>query len=383
MKEKLQNEVTKTKEKLENYLSKSNNIIRNNEKINKGIKSLKNSINGQNNTIKILSYVSKISKNNKEINNFLQELIKSRKISFEKDKNDINFKEYNLNGIQIPKNINCSDINLKSLKISWDLNEIDEIKMINNNEDKKFKYKIEIRKENDNDQIKFIKEYETTDNNYIIQNLNKNTNYEIRICCVYNNLISQWSQIKKVKTLNIDSIILRESKMENYFLQKIYEWSGYKDMELIYRGTRDGSDSNTFHNICDNKGPTICLFKNDKNNIFGGFSSISWTKVGGDHSALDSFVFTLTNIYGLEPIQFKLRDDKATALYHSIKEGPTFGRGEIGISKDFQTTISWSYFPDSYKDETGLGRTFFTGNKDKNNPNVWIREIEVFKLIFI
>ena len=40
--------------------------------------------------------------------------------------------------------------------------------------------------------------------------------------------------------------------------------SGYERMELIYRGSRDGTTSNIFHNKCDNKGPTIILFKNEK-----------------------------------------------------------------------------------------------------------------------
>ena len=40
LKEKLKNEVTKVKEKLENYFSKCNSVIILNEKINKGIKSL-------------------------------------------------------------------------------------------------------------------------------------------------------------------------------------------------------------------------------------------------------------------------------------------------------------------------------------------------------
>ena len=51
-------------------------------------------------------------------------------------------------------------------------------------------------------------------------------------------------------------------------------------MNLLYRGTRDGMTSFNFHNKCDNKGKTICLFLNDKGNIFGGYASISWTKEG-------------------------------------------------------------------------------------------------------
>ena len=44
-------------------------------------------------------------------------------------------------------------------------------------------------------------------------------------------------------------------------------------MELLYRGTKDGSTANIFHNKCDNKGPTLCLYQNDKGNVFGGFTS--------------------------------------------------------------------------------------------------------------
>ena len=34
-------------------------------------------------------------------------------------------------------------------------------------------------------------------------------------------------------------------------------------MKLLYRGTKDGTTSLKFHEKCDNKGPTICLYKND------------------------------------------------------------------------------------------------------------------------
>ena len=76
-------------------------------------------------------------------------------------------------------------------------------------------------------------------------------------------------------------------------------------MELLYRGTRDGSDSNIFHDKCDNQGPTICLIKNDKGNIFGGYASISWTSDNGSYkSANGSFLFTLTNIHETDPTKY-------------------------------------------------------------------------------
>ena len=82
--------------------------------------------------------------------------------------------------------------------------------------------------------------------NYLINNLDKNTNYEIRICSVYNDINSIWSEIKKVKQneFDIDSLILKESKRANEFIRKIYEWSGCNNMKLLYRGTRDGIGAN-------------------------------------------------------------------------------------------------------------------------------------------
>ena len=64
LKEKLQTEVTKIKEKLEENLALANNLIKNYEKINKGIKILEKE---EKSMIKTLSYISKISKNEKFI----------------------------------------------------------------------------------------------------------------------------------------------------------------------------------------------------------------------------------------------------------------------------------------------------------------------------
>ena len=61
LKENLQNEVTKTKEKLELFLTDTNNEVLQSERINKGIKKIEN----EKNTIKVLSYTSKINQTKK------------------------------------------------------------------------------------------------------------------------------------------------------------------------------------------------------------------------------------------------------------------------------------------------------------------------------
>ena len=217
------------------------------------------------------------------------------KIIFNEKENNIIYNEYYFYRISIIKDIISSDIENNTLKISLKLDE----ENILNIDNKEVKYKVEIRKGNE----QFKLSYEGN-NNCIINNLDSGTYYEIRICSFYNNIFSNWWQIYKIK-IDIDSIILNSNERKNEFINKIIEWSGYKSMELIYRGTRDGMSSIDFHNKCDNKGKTICLFLNKKDNIFGGYSSIPWTSDGGDKIANDCFLFTLTNNYNTEPTIFQ------------------------------------------------------------------------------
>ena len=63
-------------------------------------------------------------------------------------------------------------------------------------------------------------------------------------------------------------------------------------------------NSFAFHQKCDGQGPTISLYENDKGNIFGGYSSISWASEGSYVSDKNSFLFTLTNIYKTKPTRF-------------------------------------------------------------------------------
>ena len=84
--------------------------------------------------------------------------------------------------------------------------------------------------------------YEGAENNYLINNLDSVTIYEIRICTSYNNIKSQYSKIFKIQT-DLDSIILKGNEKRKEYINKLVEWSGFKSMKLLYRGTRDGMTS--------------------------------------------------------------------------------------------------------------------------------------------
>ena len=174
----------------------------------------------------------------------------------------------------------------------------------------------------------------------------------------------------------------------NEYLNNLYEWSGYNKMELIYRGTRDGSSSNIFHNKCDNQGPTICLFKNEKGNIFGGYTSVSWASPdkGQYKSANDNFIFTLTNIYETIPTKYPLTNYFEKAVYHDKGLGPVFGYGhDLKIANNFLNDYSTSYMEYSYKDVLGKVNSVFSGDeKDIIKDSICkfkLKELEAFKLI--
>jgi len=365
IKDKLKNEVTKIKENLEINLIKINEIIRKSERIMKGIKILLEDKDIK--MIKQLNYISNINKNQKEMKLLYQQPMKNIKILFNEKESNIKYEEYYFNGLSIPKDIEFSDIVFDRFKISW---KIDDIKMLNI----EIKYKIEIRKEND----KFKLIYEGNNNNYIINNLDDNTNYEIRLCSFYNNIISEWTQIYKIKTKEFSSVILNNNEKKKEYINKILEWSGNKSMELIYRGTRDGMTAYNFHNKCDNKGKTICLFLNDKDNIFGGYSSIPWTNNGGDKTSNDCFLFTLSNIYNTEPTKFPYVQERS--VFHNSNYGPAFGAGsDLFLYNNFTSdNTNGSGFPYSFQDTLGKGKSIFTG--DFNNKYFKLKEIEVFKI---
>ena len=154
-------------------------------------------------------------------------------------------------------------------------------------------------------------------------------------------------------------------------------------MILLYRGTRDGDSANIFHNKCDNQGPTICLCKNEKDNFFGGYCSISWTTSSGEFKPVDgSFLFSLTNIYNTQPYKFPNTQYQNKAIYqHSIYCG-TFGKkcDFVICDKYLNSSNSRADLSDAaYPDTLGKGNSTFSG--DLNTNYFKLKEYEVFKLL--
>jgi hypothetical protein len=65
---------------------------------------------------------------------------------------------------------------------------------------------------------------------------------------------------------------------------------------LLYRATRDGSDSDDFHSRCDGHSNTLTIVKAKHSEFFfGGYTTVSWDGSSGDKSDPNAFIFILTN----------------------------------------------------------------------------------------
>ena len=69
---------------------------------------------------------------------------------------------------------------------------------------------------------------------------------------------------------------LVDKKYDSY----LKEWAGDYNMKLIYRSSEHGYTAESFHEFCDDKGPTLIVIKSIDGWIFGGYTTQSWSGDG-------------------------------------------------------------------------------------------------------
>ena len=68
-----------------------------------------------------------------------------------------------------------------------------------------------------------------------------------------------------------------DSQYDSY----LKEWLGdVKDMRLIYRASEHEFTTKSFHEYCDDQGPTLIVIKSTEGWIFGRYTTQSWSGYG-------------------------------------------------------------------------------------------------------
>ena len=148
------------------------------------------------------------------------------------------------------------------------------------------------------------------------------------------------------------------------------------EFKLIFRGSRDGSTAEKFHEFCDNKSRTVTMVKvKDSNEILGGYNPIAW--VPGRSSLYcatkDSFIFSFKKDDRIKNgILSRIKEESAEySIYNNKSCGPSFGKNDLDIWPDFDYDGNNL---NSYKKpvrETGNGHLV----------NEFVGECEVFQII--
>ena len=299
------------------------------------------------------------------------------KIVWDSEERKLSFNGTLINGAPIPNNITFPSVLSRDMDISWDC----DLSRMSEEDKRKVTYDVEVKKGAEEERG-WREVYSGSKNNCSASGLDKDSEYNVRVKCVIGEFQGRWSDVVSVKTKNItiDSDILLNEGDGDIFEGKLFEWCGTNEFELLYRGTRNGFGADDFHRRCDNRGKTLVLIKNSSGHVFGGFASVPWASSSETgKKAPGSFLFTLTNMHGTQPTKFPLNDENyGRAVYIYPERGATFGNGRdfCIVSGCNKNNSSYSYYPKSYNDVVGKGRSVFTSSTSSDNFQV--QEIEVF-----
>ncbi len=168
-------------------------------------------------------------------------------------------------------------------------------------------------------------------------------------------------------------------------MQKLYLFNLLEKKRLVtvllFRGSFHGWNGTDFHSRCDNKGPTISLFKIKNGDCIGGFTKAQWSSSESDDDP-DAFLFNLT----------RSRVFPSTAkggIFCESNWGPTFDSGilnctDLGaLGEPFNgdgKCYSNANYPGYKIGVDASGVNMLTNKKDKYFT---ITELEVWQVTFI
>jgi len=166
---------------------------------------------------------------------------------------------------------------------------------------------------------------------------------------------------------DVDSSFLDEKQIDT-----LREWIGAdKSFVLLYRGSRDGRNTDSFHRCCNNKGATLTVLKTTNGNIFGGYVSQPWQSRNNWVSDTSAWLFTLKNSAGVGPTKIN-RSGNGNEMYDHVSYMPTFGSNHDLYCGDANGNSSSSTVGNSYS-LTDSRLQYLDGSQQFS-----ISEIEVF-----
>ena len=86
-------------------------------------------------------------------------------------------------------------------------------------------------------------------------------------------------KISKYYFENPSELLVNTQIVDEQYDEYLLEWTDYDRWKLLYRASEHGYSAKSFHEYCDEKGPTLIVIKSTGGWIFGGYTTQSWKYV--------------------------------------------------------------------------------------------------------
>lgn len=140
---------------------------------------------------------------------------------------------------------------------------------------------------------------------------------------------------------------------------------------MLYRASHCGFDTTKFHIQCDNQGPTIGIFRTNRNKIYGLYTNIPWSSAGGwPKGKKKSFKFCF-NEKGLEIFKCSNKNWEVNHEKTEMMRAVCFGVTQEG-QVVAQISAYYSRPPDMTDEED---QVYLAGTESPT-----LAELEVYKL---
>ena len=145
--------------------------------------------------------------------------------------------------------------------------------------------------------------------------------------------------------------------------------------EPIFKMSVNGTNSEDFHNICDNKGPTLTLIKTTKNKVFGGFTPLNWNNDKGNiYDELNqSFIFSLNS-----KKKYDKKEKEKFAIQSQSKYGPIFGNYDFCLKENMKTGEAYATEKSFYLPINNLEIL----GENQSRDSFEAEELEIYKVIY-
>ena len=185
-----------------------------------------------------------------------------------------------------------------------------------------------------------------------------------------------------VSTGELDSQIIKSQSEIEQVGTWLEEVDRRSEPKLLYRASRDGWTTQSFHSLCDDYSHTLVVVKTSDGYVFGGYSDQKWGGRDKWKSSSSVFLFSLKCNAGLPPARMKVRSgQEAYAVYADASYGPCFGGGyDFLIGDGGSMEQGYTYLDNTFEMPPGASadETFLTGLGNEDYFD--LADLEVFEV---